>query len=297
MLGEILKKTRLSQGIKLEKVASDLKIRVTNLKALEEEDFEIFPAEVYTMGYIRAYALYLGLDPEPLIKEFKDRMATITSATEKAEEIAEGIKEKIEDKKSVTGTFAANPSKIIQQSRPSFMASLLKPTAIISTVIILLLGIIIFSIFKTTRTNVKLDIPPPPEVTSKQSPVTSKPLDATISSELSEKEGFKSSTPTSSPEIRGQKTPTVTSTTEKTEGEKNYAFNLKIVATELTWLKVDTSEGSHDITMKPGEVTQYRSEKDFKLLIGNAGGIRLILNGKDLGSPGKSGEVKIVTLP
>lgn len=293
MLGEILKKTRLSQGIKLEKVASDLKIRITNLKALEEEDFARFPAEVYTMGYIRAYALYLGLDPEPLIKEFKDRMATITSATEKAEEIAEGMKEKIEDKKSVTVTFAANPSKIIQQPLPSFMASLLKPTAIISTIIILLLGIIIFSIFKTTRTNVKLDIPTPPEVTSKQSPVTSKPWDTTSSSVLSEKEGYKSS----SPEISGQKIPTVTSTTEKAEGEKNYAFNLKIVATELTWLKVDTSEGSHDITMRPGEVTQYRSEKDFKLLIGNAGGIRLILNGKDLGSPGKSGEVKIVTLP
>jgi len=282
MLGETLKRTRLSQGINLEKVASDLKIRITTLKALEEEDFGKFPPEVYTMGYIRAYALYLGLDPQPLIQEFKKRMA------QAKKEITEDMgQKKAEDER-------LKNNKFLKKLQP--LAYILKPTTIISTVIILMVGIIIFSIFKTTKTNTKLDIPIPPEVTSTQTPVTSEPHYETrapaINEVVPEKKQSKSSTTTSSQGAGGQKTFETDS-----ESEKDHVLSLKIVASELTWLKVDTPEGSHDITLKPGEVAQYKSKKDFKLLIGNAGGIRLILNNKDLGSPGKSGEVKIVTLP
>jgi len=282
MLGETLKRTRLSQGINLEKVASDLKIRITLLKALEEEDFGKFPAEVYTMGYIRAYALYLGLDPQPLIQEFKKRMA------QAKKEITDMGQKKAEDER-------LKNNKFLKKLQP--LAYILKPTTIISTVIILMVGIIIFSIFKTTKTNTKLDIPTPPEITSTtQAPVTSKSQHKTrppaINEVVPEKKQSKSSTTTSSEGAGGQKTFETDS-----ESEKDHVLSLKIVASELTWLKVDTPEGSHDITLKPGEVAQYKSKKDFKLLIGNAGGIRLILNDKDLGSPGKSGEVKIVTLP
>ncbi len=278
MLGETLKNTRLSKGLTLEKAASDLRIKISSLKALEEEDFEKFPAEVYTMGYIRSYALYLGLDPEPLIKEFKNRTNTLNP-----------------DAKDSEGETLSVSSSTIQQSAPSFMAFLLKPPAIISIVIILVSGIIIFSIFKATKTNTKLDIPLPPEVSSKEAPSTkSRGTDMSVMQEKDEPESPFSA---SAPEKREQKISNVQSSTTATEAEKKYPNTLKIVATELTWLRIDTSEGSYDITMKPNEVVQYKSEKDFKLLIGNAGGIRLILNDKDLGLPGKSGEVKILTLP
>lgn len=71
---------------------------------------------------------------------------------------------------------------------------------------------------------------------------------------------------------------------------------LKIIATELTWLIVQTERDSHDITLKPGEAVQFSSKEGFKLTIGNAGGIKLVLNGKDLGSPGKSGEVRVMEI-
>jgi hypothetical protein len=49
--------------------------------------------------------------------------------------------------------------------------------------------------------------------------------------------------------------------------------------------------------LKPGEKISLSAESRFNLLIGNAGGVRLNLNGKPVPVPGKSGQVVNVTLP
>lgn len=63
-LGESLKEARQNKGVSLEEVEEELKIRSKYLQALEEEDFSIMLPEVYVKGFLRNYAIYLGLDPE-----------------------------------------------------------------------------------------------------------------------------------------------------------------------------------------------------------------------------------------
>src|SRR5437773_2412912 len=63
-LGEILLMARQSKGIELERAARDTKIRARYLAALESGEFRELPGAVYTKGFLRNYAQYLGLDPD-----------------------------------------------------------------------------------------------------------------------------------------------------------------------------------------------------------------------------------------
>ena len=63
-LGETLRQARLDRGASLADVEAETRIRRKYLEALEAEDYGSLPALVYTRGFIRSYARYLGLDPE-----------------------------------------------------------------------------------------------------------------------------------------------------------------------------------------------------------------------------------------
>lgn len=69
-------------------------------------------------------------------------------------------------------------------------------------------------------------------------------------------------------------------------------------AVELTWLMVRFTDGRTEETlMKPGETKSWDFSEQLVMKTGNAGGIRLRLDGTDLGVAGNSGEVKTITLP
>lgn len=69
--GEKLRAAREQQGYEIEYVEEETKIRKLYLTALEEENFAILPPQVYANGFVKRYALFLGLDPEELSREFK----------------------------------------------------------------------------------------------------------------------------------------------------------------------------------------------------------------------------------
>jgi cytoskeletal protein RodZ len=66
-IGAVLAERRGERGLTIEQVASATRIRADHLRALESNEPERLPAPVYAKGYLRTYALFLGLDPEPLI--------------------------------------------------------------------------------------------------------------------------------------------------------------------------------------------------------------------------------------
>jgi cytoskeleton protein RodZ len=72
-IGTSLREARLRQGIELPRVEADTKIRSKYLLALEEERFDVLPAETYVKGFLRTYAEYLGLDGQLYVDEFNSR--------------------------------------------------------------------------------------------------------------------------------------------------------------------------------------------------------------------------------
>lgn len=74
-IGPILEKRRLEKGLSLKEVEQATKIRTRYLEGLEREDPTVLPDPVYTRGFLKTYANFLGLDGERLSRELKDRRA------------------------------------------------------------------------------------------------------------------------------------------------------------------------------------------------------------------------------
>ncbi len=70
-IGDTLREAREAQGRTLEDAARAVRARIAQLQALEDERFDSFGGEVYAKGFLRSYALELGLDPAPLIEAFR----------------------------------------------------------------------------------------------------------------------------------------------------------------------------------------------------------------------------------
>jgi cytoskeleton protein RodZ len=90
-LGEILRKQRKARGISLVEVAEHTKIGKKYLEALENEDYTVLPAETYTLGFLRAYARYLEMDDDDLIRHYREQRRLLHATAEPGSEVG-GIK-------------------------------------------------------------------------------------------------------------------------------------------------------------------------------------------------------------
>jgi cytoskeletal protein RodZ len=72
-IGASLREARLRQHLDLRDAEAGTKVRTKYLKALEDEQFDLLPAQTYVRGFLRAYAEYLGLDGQLYVDEFNSR--------------------------------------------------------------------------------------------------------------------------------------------------------------------------------------------------------------------------------
>ena len=72
-IGNSLREARERQGLEFPEIEAGTKIRGKYLRALEEEHFDVLPAQTYVKGFLRSYAEYLGLDGELYVDEYNSR--------------------------------------------------------------------------------------------------------------------------------------------------------------------------------------------------------------------------------
>jgi len=66
-LGDLLREARENKGLSLEQAEADTRIRYKFLAALENEEYASLPGAVYVKGFLKTYAIYLGLDPKHVV--------------------------------------------------------------------------------------------------------------------------------------------------------------------------------------------------------------------------------------
>jgi cytoskeleton protein RodZ len=71
-IGEKLRLARERNNLTIEQIARETHVAKRFLKALEDEDFSVFPGETYAMGFLRNYAENLGLNAEELIGIYRN---------------------------------------------------------------------------------------------------------------------------------------------------------------------------------------------------------------------------------
>jgi cytoskeleton protein RodZ len=72
-IGNSLREARERRGIDFAQAELATKIRGKYLRALEDEQFALLPAQTYVKGFLRTYAEYLGLDGQLYVDEFNSR--------------------------------------------------------------------------------------------------------------------------------------------------------------------------------------------------------------------------------
>ncbi|GAC1659915.1 MAG: hypothetical protein NVS9B15_23530 [Acidobacteriaceae bacterium] len=76
--GDTLRAARVGRRLSLDDAASATCISSRYLLALEAEDLDRLPGEVYRQGFLRTYAEFLCLDPAPLLTGMRFLSATPT---------------------------------------------------------------------------------------------------------------------------------------------------------------------------------------------------------------------------
>ena len=252
-IGEELAQQRENRGLSVGDLSARIKISVGFIENIEKGNFDFLP-DVYVRAFIRSYAEQVGLDPDVMLAQFKTARAPQKPAEEKQrpETISKSELEQKEQLGKTPGHELAQRVKDIQ-----FYFNLFKPFILVVIGIFLLFVIIRLLLSGTTDT-------------------TTRPLQPKVSESIPDTLVDESQP---SREIQHTKeTPT--------------SLQLTITAIETTWMRIVVNDTIADeATFAPGDTRTWESNKDFYLLIGNAGGVKFNLNGKNLGIVGNPGQV------
>jgi len=102
-IGLKLKEKREENGVSVEEVSEDLKVRPSQIISLEEGKKDDFKDILFLKYFIRDYAKYLGLDENELVDEFNEFLFDFTTKIP-VDEI-EKAKNEINDKKDIVSPY------------------------------------------------------------------------------------------------------------------------------------------------------------------------------------------------
>ena len=79
--GAMLRAARQDAGLTVSDVAAEINVKPERLEAIEAVDLGALPAAPYTLGFVRAYAGFLGLPVEPLVARFREEAGWTRAVT------------------------------------------------------------------------------------------------------------------------------------------------------------------------------------------------------------------------
>ncbi|WP_052666656.1 helix-turn-helix domain-containing protein [Nitriliruptor alkaliphilus] len=240
-IGDTLREAREEQGRSIEEAAHALRLRSAQLRALEDEQFDGFGGDVYARGFLKSYALELGLDPAPLLDTYREQVSG-------------------EDPVAAAPLMAPGGSSGVRTPRaapPGWIAWVL-----VGVLVLAALGFL--GQFVGSRA---------PEVASPEPPVS--PVDGDADGE----------------DADGPAEPEPTET-EEPEPPAPEGIELFLALEAASWMRV-TVDGTvvFEQVAPAGETLRFPGEDSVTVRYGNAGGVRVELNGEDLGAPGAPGSV------
>lgn len=117
--GEILKTYREKKGFTLAEISAATKIPMIRLKQIESNEFGNFEAQVFTRGFIKNYAEYLGLNVGKVLAIYRRSTATVAVGNnkpalseQKEKNEKKSIKEQVEKAKEKIKKFELTPTNV-----------------------------------------------------------------------------------------------------------------------------------------------------------------------------------------
>ncbi|MEJ1936202.1 RodZ domain-containing protein, partial [Nostoc sp. NIES-2111] len=277
-LGMRLRQEREKRRIPLEKIAEETKISARYLEALEADDLSKLPGEFFYRAFVRQYSTYLGFDPEAV-----DRDINVVSSKPVIEEGVPTGSTVVPDPQisALQETLRDKPLRAAQDDGMS--------KAWLGFAALVILGCVAYFGWK--------NFTPAPEPSTQASTQASaqtaqQPVAQTtppVSTPVTETTPPPTNTPeTTTPEASTTPPPAPVETTPTPAAGQ---FSLTLVAKEMTWIRI-TADGAKVFggTIEAGQQRTINA-KDAEVIVGNAGTLDVIYNGKPL-QYGVKGEVK-----
>lgn len=151
-IGEALKEARENIGLSIEEVASDLKLRPSQIENIETGNIDAFKDVFYLKYFIRDYSKYLGLSYEDMIDEFNEYLFDYTSKIS-LDDIKKA-KKKAERNQAKKDKRIASPYTIERRKKINLKIVLL---VFLSILAMLMLVFIIKQVVNNTESNQPID--------------------------------------------------------------------------------------------------------------------------------------------
>jgi cytoskeleton protein RodZ len=293
-VGDQWGKKRESMEKSLEDVSDELHISQRYLRNIEEGNFEGWPERVFSGGFIRAYAKFLSEDPEPVLSEYYRYLEHKATAQAPTPPVRPMWVERERERGTRRTSYAA------------------------AAVFVLLIGVVLAWI--SWRTGPR-PLPPVTEAPAARgvfpgseadqpagfdNAATAGGIETVNGTAPGGREALAEASPTPGPGEGGDPAPPLGTAAALMDGrigpaehagEAKGPYRLTVTATELTWM-LYSRDGAEpiDVTLYPGDRVSISAKKRLVVRLGNAGGVRGVLNGKELPPFGSTGQVKVIRL-
>lgn len=260
-LGRHLRKHREARGITLKDIGRITKINLSYLNDLEEERFERLPAPIFAIGFLKQYAVCVGLDPEDVVLRY--RLACRTEGGP----LRDGSSEKL-------WGIRKRPFWIVA----GFVCGLV------------LLWVLLRP--DTERTGERVRSIRVPRSSSKEMKKEQLRKELHLTTEMPSGETV------SSPNAPVRERTQSLGETEENHSGSRRSVSITLQALRNTWVQViRDSKPPVQQLMKGGERLSFQAEKKIHLKIEDGNGVRIFYDGKVYEDLGKRGEVVHIVFP
>jgi cytoskeleton protein RodZ len=289
-IGERLRRQRLEKKISIENVALDTKIGVRLLEAIEAEQFYKLPGGVFRKSFVLQYARALGMDPDEIAADLQHLVAfdevpaipTLDMMTAQESQSSSGF------------SFGGDLSGVGGSTVGSLLAALG----------VIMACALVYSWWQTPRRATAESV-----VTASATPAASVPASPVPASPVpgasvpAAPVPTQAAPPSSAPAQPAVAQPAsvhaagVQTAPAAAPPSAGASVRVSLSADEKTWISI-SSDGKYIFanSLEPHETKIIEASEKVRLLIGNAGGLEITLNGKPIGPIGPKGQVRVVEL-
>ena len=265
-LGDDLIAARVGINLSVGEVAQATRISHRHIRSLEEGRYSDLPGGMYNRAFLRSYCTFLGLDPKPFLERFEKES---TPVSEKA---------------------ARTKARAAVVSAESFR---IPPVLVWSVMLLASVAGLYFSrnwirdvfspYFSRPPATMLPHTPAAPPPAPAKAPGTAAADATPATTPPPIPMGVVSAEPAAAPQVAAP--PPVSEPAPGT-------LRLEFTAQQECWLSV-RSDGirTRSMTLRRGETQIYDARENFYVILGNAGGVSLMINGKPARALGASGEV------
>ena len=263
-IGQALATARLAAGLSVEQVSDRTRIRRTLIVAIEQDDFSRCGGDFYARGHLKAIALAVGLEAAPLLADLDTANVGLTPPPR------------------ASTIFHAEQASRRERRNPNW-------SAVMAAALVAVLGIagwqILFSVNDSRGIQTVAGAPAPSPVPAPDASSTPSGAAAGPTVPPGAAQPGAAQPGAAQP---GAVPPDIVAAAPRTTVQVDVA-----AATAASWISVTDSTDATVFsgTIALGQVLTYSDPRRLRLVMGNAGGLSLTVNGVPVGTPGAPGQV------